>query len=1076
MTNILLTEAHVEALFSEEDARDGREVAAALPVRVLRAETGRTLSAALVSVGSLTVEVEIDDAGDVRLWCAHCGAGRCAHGAAAILALAEHDEPFGVGAIARPRARRSEPAPEAWERTLRGLLRPSADPGRADPPGDVGLLIDVRDHAPGAPAGQGVAVRPAVRGKGGSWVRGEVTWRSIADQDPHDPRWRALAEIEAAYAGRHNFPASAERLRGATRRGTFAIDDWGAPEWIRLDAVPARGLWDILLSGYNAGLELIADDRTQTPITVSQVAAEAVVNLRITGGRLRVDARIVDRERGDDEARYLPIGAPTVAVARLGGRAGPVAELLPLAAPTTAEYDRLRASGPLSIPAVRIGDFESDFLPTLRDVAPLVSTDGTFDVPEAPLPQLVLAIRHADPVARLFWDWEYEPGARRDGAAERDLLARIEQAAGSFAHLLGRGRGDRVFPARDLDRDQTVEFLAHVLPAIRGIDQLRVEAHDEVPSYTFATERPEITIGADPSGEDWLELKIIVTVQGEPVSTSELITALSRGQNYLRLLSGTVFALTDPRFGRLRDVLTEAKALADQPPTSPGIPRVQLDLWQDLAEVGVLDRQTHAWLDSMRALGDQTIERRTPPESFRATLRDYQADGFSWLDFLRRNCLGGLLADDMGLGKTVQVLAALDAARADEPGARFLVVAPTSVVGHWLAEARRFAPELGAVAITETSRKRGSDVAAAAGEARLVITSYAILRLDAPQFHAAGFRVLVLDEAQQVKNASSKGYAAARLVGAPTTFVVTGTPLENNLLELFALTTLAAPGLFGARSHFREHFQAPIERDANATKLERLRARVAPFLLRRTKEQVAPELPPKTEQVLEIPLHPTHQRAYERRFRREQQKLLGLLDDVRKNQVQILASLTRLRREALHPAFGDGSGPSAKLDALGELLDEIVADGHRALVFSQFTEFLGLAAQVAEERGIRYSYLDGSTTTPARQRMIDRFETGSDPVFFLSLKAGGTGLNLTAADYCILLDPWWNPAAEAQAIDRTHRIGQTRPVMIYRLISAGTIEQKVLDLQDRKRRLFDDVLEGSGAAPLTADDFRELLA
>src|SRR5690606_13676535 len=236
--------------------------------------------------------------------------------------------------------------------------------------------------------------------------------------------------------------------------------------------------------------------------------------------------------------------------------------------------------------------------------------------------------------------------------------------------------------------------------------------------------------------------------------------------------------------------------------------------------------------------------------------------------------------------------------------------------------------------ITETSRKRGSDVAAAAGEARLVITSYAILRLDAPQFHAAGFRVLVLDEAQQVKNASSKGYAAARLIGAPTTFVVTGTPLENNLLELFALTTLAAPGLFGARSHFREHFQAPIERDANATKLERLRARVAPFLLRRTKEQVAPELPPKTEQVLEIPLHPTHQRAYERRFRREQQKLLGLLDDVRKNQVQILASLTRLRREALHPAFGDGSGPSAKLDALGELLDEIVADGHRALVFS----------------------------------------------------------------------------------------------------------------------------------------------
>ena len=1076
MTNILLTDAHVDALFDEEDADDGRALASRMPVRVLRAETGREFSAALVAVGALNVEVEMHASGGVELWCGHCGAGMCAHGAAAVAVLAEHDEPFGVGAVGRPEHPRRAPEGEPWERTLRGVLAPPADPGRADPPGELALLFDIRSHEPESPKGRGIAIRPAIRGSSGAWVRGGISWAHIAESDDPDPRWRALADIEGIYSGRHNFAASADRLRRATAHGMLPASSWNSPAWVRLDAAPSRGLWDALQTAYDAGVEFIADAGGQEPVAVSQVACRAVIDLRIVGGRLWADPTIVDRSDPDERSRSLPIGAPTIAVARSAGRDDAIAEILPLEQPTTPEFDRLYASGHLTIPAARIPDFERDFLPQLREVAPLVSSDGTFDVPEPPLPELVLAVRHADPVARLFWEWEYAPDERRNRAAERDLMDRVEQAAGAFSHLLARGRADRVFPARDLDRDETVEFLAHVLPAIRGVEGLRIEAHDEVPAYSFATEEPQISIGVDPSGEDWFELNIVVTIQGEPVSSSALLTALSRGQTYFRLLSGTVFPLTDERFARLRDVLTEAKALTDSPPEHPQLPRNQLDLWQELAEVGLLDRQTADWFAAMRELGDDRVEQRDPPASFRAALRDYQLDGFSWLDFLRRHRLGGLLADDMGLGKTVQVLAALDAARADEPGARFLVVAPTSVVGHWLTEAERFAPEVTATAIGETSRKRGTSVADAMGDAALVVTSYAILRLDAEQFHDAGFRIVVLDEAQQVKNSSSKGYAAARMLGAATTFVVTGTPLENNLLELFALTPLAAPGLFGTRSHFREHFQRSIERDHNGDRLERLRARVRPFLLRRTKEEVAPELPPKTEQVLEIPLHPAHQRAYERRFRREQQKLLGLLDDVNQNQVQILASLTRLRREALHPAFGDGSGPSAKLEALGGLLEEIVADGHRALVFSQFTEFLGLAAEVADDRGIRYSYLDGSTTRAGRQRMIDRFENGDDPAFFISLKAGGTGLNLTAADYCILLDPWWNPAAEEQAIDRTHRIGQSRPVMVYRLISAGTIEQKVLDLQAKKRRLFDDVLSGAGATPFTADDYRELLA
>ena len=1072
MTSIRLTEALVDSLFTEDDADDGRAILSQLPVRVLRAETGRVFSAALVSVGSLSIEIEMDDAGRINTWCTHDSRDLCAHAAAALYALAESEQPFGVGGVGRSARRRPEGEP--WERALRGLIAPSHDLDDADPPGAIALLFDVRTGAGGEPAGAGVAIRPAVRGSrgsAGSWIRSGIGWRAVAESTNPDPGWRALADIAGLFEGRHNFPAAAERIR----RGPGGYEQsWGLPDWIRLDATPSPGLWDALLAAHDAGVEFVVDSSAQQIVGVEQQPREAVVDLRMTGERLWVEAGISDLDAGFTR---LPIGAPTTALALVSD--GAVDAILPLARPATAAWDALFSKGHLSIPATRIADFANDYLPALRDIAPLVSSDESFDVPEAPRPELVLALANAGPVARLYWEWEYPADARRDRAAERELIADVERAAGRWSALLRRRRADPIFPPIDLDRDQTVEFLAHVLPALRGVEGLRIEAHDEIPALEFATEAPQIAFGASPSGEDWFELDIVVTIQGEPVSSSELIRALSRGQTYFRLLSGTVFPLTDERFARLRDVLAEAKALRDDPPEKPTLPRYQFDLWYELAEIGVLDEQHRNWIDAMRALGDDAVTPVDPPASFLATLRDYQHAGFSWLDFLRRNRLGGILADDMGLGKTVQILASLEQARLDEPGARFLVVTPTSVVGHWLAEAARFAPTLRVAGVTSTSAKRGTSVADATAGASLIVTSYAIMRLDAEEFRALGVRVLVLDEAQNVKNSASKGYAAAKLVGAPSVFAVSGTPLENNLMELFALASLVAPGLLGTRESFREQFAKAISKDANSHRLAQLRQRIRPFLLRRTKEQVAPELPPKTVQVLEVPLHPTHMRAYERRFRREQQKLLGLLDDVKKNQIQILASLTRLRREALDPAFGDAADlpgvSSAKLVALADLLDEITADGHRALVFSQFTDFLGRAAEVAEKKGLRFSYLDGSTTARARSRMVERFTSGEDPAFFISLKAGGTGLNLTAADYVILLDPWWNPAAEEQAIDRAHRIGQDKPVMVYRLISAGTIEQKVRELQEKKRRLFDDVLGGDVTSLLTSDDYRALL-
>ncbi|WP_156761699.1 DEAD/DEAH box helicase [Microbacterium karelineae] len=1078
---LILTPEHAAGLFLPDDAEAGRMLVDRLPIRVTRCELGREVSTALVSVGALAVAVEAelhdDHLGDIRCWCPHDGDAWCGHAAAALFVLAERDEPFGVGGVGR-HPPRPAPAHEPWERTLRGLF--DDDPGGdgADEPSEIALLFAVRPSEPGDPKGEGIAIRPAVRGKRGAWIRSAVTWQHIADEESGDARRRALAELEALHASRENFAAVGERMRSRGGHRSYYGGGWGAPDWIRLDAVPSRGLWQALADAHEAGVEFVADDPAQSTVTLDARAAEGRIDLRTVRGRLWVEP-VFAADDAEPVGRALPVGAPTAAIARIGGEHASVATIAPLASPVGPEFDTLRRSGHVSVPADRIDEFARDFLPRLREIAPLVSSDASFEIPAAPRPVLVLAVRHADPVCRLFWEWERPGGARRARAAESEILDRVERAAGRFRHLIGRRRADAVPPARDLGRDETVEFLAEVLPALKGLDDVRVELHDEVPSYEFATEDPVVSIGVDPSGHDWFELNIVVSIQGEPVSSSALLTALAQGRTYFTLMSGTTFPLLGEQFARLRDILAEARALDDPTSDRVRVSRYQIDLWEELAEIGIVAAQESAWFDAVRALRGQAVERRDPPATFRAELRDYQRDGFSWLDFLRRHRLGGVLADDMGLGKTVQVLAALDAAHADEPASRFLVVTPTSVVGHWVSEAERFAPELGAVAIGETASKRGISVADAAADARLIVTSYAIFRFDHDEFERMGFRVLVLDEAQQVKNSASRGYAAARTIDIPTKFAVTGTPMENDLMELFAIATLVAPGLFGTRAHFREEYHRAIGRDGDRGRLDRLRSRLRPFLLRRTKEHVAPELPKKTEQVIEVALRSEHRRAYDKRFRREQQRLLGLLEDVDRNRVQILASLTTLRRHALDPSFAGVDGPSAKLEALGALLDEIVADGHRVLVFSQFTEFLGMAARVAEERGVRYAYLDGSASQKRRQGMIDRFRSGEVPAFFISLKAGGVGLTLTEADYCVLLDPWWNPAAENQAIDRTHRIGQTRPVMVYRLISEGTIEQKVVDLQDRKRKLFEDVLgsgDADGIRALTADDFRALLA
>jgi SNF2 family DNA or RNA helicase len=585
-----------------------------------------------------------------------------------------------------------------------------------------------------------------------------------------------------------------------------------------------------------------------------------------------------------------------------------------------------------------------------------------------------------------------------------------------------------------------------------------------------------------PGEVDWFDLGITITVDGRPMPFGEVFLALATGESHLLLPDGAYFSLLKPELQRLRRLIEEARDLLDQSPDAMRISRYQVGWWDELCEVGVVQHQAASWAAHIGALRTvESIEEVGVPATLTANLRPYQHDGFHWLSFLWEHRLGGVLADDMGLGKTLQALALVCHARQRDPGVGpFLVVAPTSVVPGWVAEARRFAPELSVVAVADTLRRSGRSIDEVVAGADVVVVSYTLLRLDFDAYHSIQWAGLFLDEAQHAKNHRSKIYGCLRQLPAPFKVAITGTPMENNLMELWSLLSITAPGLFPSPARFAEHFARPIERNGDVELLAQLRRRIKPLVKRRTKELVAAELPAKLEHVLEVELDPKHRRIYDTYLQRERQKVLGLLDDgFDRNRFTILRSLTLLRQLSLHPVLVDGARsdvPCAKIDTLVEHIRDVVDGGHRALVFSQFTKFLHQVRSRLDREQVGHCYLDGRTRR--RDAVITSFKDGGSPVFLISLKAGGVGLNLTEADYCFVLDPWWNPATEAQAVDRSHRIGQRRTVMVYRMIAARTIEEKVMALQERKAALFQGVMDDGDlfAGRLEADDVRALFA
>ncbi|QTX05693.1 DEAD/DEAH box helicase [Agromyces archimandritae] len=592
-------------------------------------------------------------------------------------------------------------------------------------------------------------------------------------------------------------------------------------------------------------------------------------------------------------------------------------------------------------------------------------------------------------------------------------------------------------------------------------------------------EPPELTVTTVPTEKnDWFELGVIVTVAGKKVPFLPLYRALSAGAKRLRLIDRSYLPLNLPVFDRLRELIAEAGTLAEWE-AGVRIHRSRVSLWSDFEDLADIARPAVEWRQAVEALEPGGAPELPQPAGVVLPLRHYQLEGFRWLAYLWRAGLGGILADDMGLGKTAQTLALV--AHAAEAGAGpFLVVAPTSVAANWAAEAARFTPGLRVASVTRTAAKRGQSIADAAAAADLVITTYAVLRLEADAFGALEWGGLVLDEAQFVKNPATRAHEAARGIRTRFRLAVTGTPVENHVGEPWSILAIVAPGLFPSQRAFTVQYRRPIEH-GHETRLEQLRRRVRPLMLRRTKDVVAPELPEKQEQVLSVELHPKHRRLYDVTLQRERQKLLDLLDaDEQRSRFIVYRSLTLLRLLALDAALVDerhAGIPSAKLDALFAQLDEVAGAGHRVLVFSQFTSFLARVAARMDAEGTPYAYLDGSTPTRRRTEEVARFRAGEVPVFLISLKAGGFGLNLTEADYVYLLDPWWNPASEAQAVDRAHRIGQERPVNVYRLVAEGTIEERVMTLKRRKGELVDALMgdEGFADAALTADELRALL-
>jgi superfamily II DNA or RNA helicase len=708
------------------------------------------------------------------------------------------------------------------------------------------------------------------------------------------------------------------------------------------------------------------------------------------------------------------------------------------------------------------------------------------------------SLRTEDPaVRRRDGDVVYQ--ITRDSELERHLRAQLDR------FLTGTARGGEAWLA----------FMMNGVPALRALGwqitvdpefPYRVAAADDwyADLQTTPPRRANHPRGARQSRE-WFDLRLGVMVDGhavnllpalvhylqgatrrEPAGQHDALSLLTSEHLLIRLEDGRYLPVPLARIHRIadalvelcdRDGLNEHQALSLRATQAGRV--AQLALEPNAPALQSDDPTLLNLIDAVR--GFSSIEPLAAPAHFQATLRPYQEQGLGWLQFLRRHGLGGILADDMGLGKTVQTLAHLviekQQGRLHKPS---LIVAPVSVLGNWQQEIRRFAPQLGLLMLHGARRKESF---AAIDSADVIIIGYPLLLLDSEMLLEREFCFVILDEAQTIKNPQAKVSQVARALRAEHRLCLTGTPMENHLGELWSLFDFVQPGLLGERQQFQRHYRTPIENGGDTKRAAALSRRIQPFLLRRTKDAVARDLPPKIQIVEPIELDEKQRDFYDgirlgqhRRVREaiEQQGLA-------RSHITVLDALLKLRQACCDPRLINTGAqtqdiPSAKLDWLSTTLPELIAEGRRILLFSQFTSMLRLIETAVKDLSIPYFLLTGETQQ--RTELVKRFQAGGVPLFLISLKAGGTGLNLTAADTIIHYDPWWNPAVEAQATDRAHRIGQDKPVFVYKLIAQRTVEEKIMQLQADKHTLVNQLYADNSASPsqLSSADLEALFA
>ena len=1086
----------------------------------------------------------------------------CKHVAALLITVRAVAEETAAGGDASPRS--------AWESRLAGLLQLERTPRRR-----MALeIVDDPGSMWGTPAGP--SMLPLIEGKRG-WNKQGASWSQIASgglDDEVDPEVIGVLRELAGMAGGYGFYYADDRVSLVTAPArVWGVLRRGLAAGLTLTTAQRHGRPVYLAEGLRGGVRLLREDDGSVVVAPALDIddVEELRRLQVPGLNLTFTLMpIGDPVHGfytwmpGRELLLMPVEpCPTEALSRalLGEGeaitipAGDVErfetehlEALTRALPVLSADASIHVPRPTTLRAalaVHV-DAGEHHLTTEWSIR-YVSEDGE--------------VRHSHGLPDLPAAAE---GRTEGGAAGRDIEGETRLAREVLNRLLPlAGRHPAVWHPLDLRGMATARFMTETLPILHEMEAFDVEVDDDVPDYREAADAPVITtsVSDDEDRPDWFSLSVRVHVGDEEIPIGQLMAAVAAGEREVLLESGTWLSIDRPEIEALARLMEEGRELAD--PQAHGTLRVSAlhaGYYELLESLGVIGRATARWKERVgrlleRARAAEAVADRADgptggaddagsgetagevavPEGMRATLRPYQLEGYRWLNFLRRAGLGGILADDMGLGKTVQVLAAAQrlieereeaqgrmpadggAGEAEPEGiGPVLVIAPTSVVGSWVEQAERFCPDLRVRAVTRTAAKREDSLEQIAAHSDVVVTSYTIARLCEEEFIAQDWAWVVCDEAQFVKNHASATYKAVRRLRSPSTIAITGTPLENSLMDLWALMSIAAPGLLPDPERFGQVYRKPIDR-GDTEALGRLRRRMRPFLLRRTKEQVAADLPAKTEQVLAVELGAKHRKAYDQRLARERQRILGLLEeDTAQSRFIALKALTTLRQMALDPELVDGGGgtepgdaegaagadtdaaggkaasgrkpdrrgardakskaaavpargqrgpgrrpsPSAKVQVLLEHLGPILSEGHRALIFSQFTRYLSGAREHLEAAGVRTAYMDGGTSN--RQEVIDAFRAGGADVFLISLKAGGFGLTLTEADYVFLLDPWWNPQAEEQAVDRTHRIGQDKSVMVYRLVSADTIEEKVMALKEKKAELFARVVEGVG--------------